>query len=120
MFTAFTLASDDDVDSLHRTISTPNPHHEQDVAVLLSRTYVFAAFGSPAITRGKGCSICQSQTALNLRWPETPSGPPHARSFLVLGMLLRDEEAFKNHFSNPPTKDIGFSLEHARCSRRKS
>jgi len=47
MFTAFTLASDDDVDSLHRTISTPNPHHEQDVAVLLSRTYVFAAFDYP-------------------------------------------------------------------------
>ena len=26
-------------------MSTPNPHHEQDAAILLSRTYVFVAFG---------------------------------------------------------------------------
>jgi hypothetical protein len=27
------------------TMSTANPHHGQNAAVLLSRTYVFAAFG---------------------------------------------------------------------------
>ena len=34
------------------TISIPNPHHRQNVAVLLSRTYVFAAFGGgwPGVT----------------------------------------------------------------------
>ena len=35
----FTLASDDDVDS------NLNSHHRQNAAVLLSRTYVFTAFG---------------------------------------------------------------------------
>ena len=45
----FTLASDDDVDSLHQTMSNPNPHHGEDAAVLLSRTYVFAAFGAPGL-----------------------------------------------------------------------
>ena len=30
-------------------MSTPNPHHGQDAAVLLSRTYVFAAFGDPGL-----------------------------------------------------------------------
>jgi hypothetical protein len=30
-------------------MNTPNPHHGQNTAVLLSRTYVFAAFGALAL-----------------------------------------------------------------------
>jgi hypothetical protein len=44
-FTVFTLASDDDVLASSNIMSTSGPHHGQNVAVLLSRTYVFAAFG---------------------------------------------------------------------------
>jgi hypothetical protein len=40
--------------------------------------------------------------------------------FLLLGMPLGDEEAFKDYFSNLQMKGIGFSMEHARCSRRMS
>ena len=64
----FTLASDDDVDSLHQTMSTSNPHHGQDAAVLLSRTNVFAAFGSPSLVphfsfwQIKGSEICPDLT----------------------------------------------------------
>jgi hypothetical protein len=33
----------------HTTMSTPNPYYGQNAAVLLSRTYVFAAFGGPGV-----------------------------------------------------------------------
>jgi hypothetical protein len=32
-----------------KTMSTSNPHHGQNAAVLLSRTYVFTAFGGPGL-----------------------------------------------------------------------
>jgi len=52
-------------------MSTPNPHHGQDAAILLSRTYVFAAFG------GRWPEVA----FLNLRYMPNlagcPSGPPY-------------------------------------------
>jgi hypothetical protein len=73
-------------------MSTPNPHHGQDAAVLLSRTYVFAAFGG--------------------RWPDV--------AFLILalsdtlgGLSLGPSASWQIHVTATPELDFppGYLLE---------
>src|SRR4051794_19798047 len=76
-------------------MSTSNPHHGQNAAVLLSGTYVFAAFG------GHWPNVAFLILALITMLAGSPSGPPYpphfrlmrrrlcALRFLTIGRLCR-------------------------------
>ena len=54
-------------------MNTPNPHHGQNAAVLLSRTYVFAAFGGRCHRSGRSWS----------QGPERPANTEYAFTMLL-------------------------------------
>jgi hypothetical protein len=63
-------------------MSTPNPHRGQNAAVLLNRTYVFAAFGG----RWR-CRISHFGAEWQLD-TNCPSGPPHPTARIVYPFTL--------------------------------
>src|SRR5277367_2859341 len=73
------------------TINAPNPHHGQNAAVLLSRTYVFAAFDS----RWPGIAFLILALSGNLAL--CPYGPPHwpflLATWLAFGLGKLDRDA---------------------------